>query len=548
MTSRVLLLSPSRGLGGGIERYVETMEWAFAAEGVHCQRLDLLGHGTRAHARLLAQGRAILRADSEATRLVVAHRSLLPAAALLARDSTACGVSALYYGSEMWGSRWRPRRELERRLMRGIGVRAVAIRISPRARSSGIASLQSYRQLCCKSSLTLWPQRRQAGQTVVRGFRLATAFRLWQWQTKGLPQLVEAVMALGRPDVRLTICGSGNPPTDLLRLISEYSWCTLRPGLSDDDLARELAAADLFVLATQTRSGRSSVGEGFGLVLIDAQAAGTPLIAPVYGDSREAYVEGVIGVAPADKQQKRWPGPCTTCSRIRPGWPGWAGTPPSGQALHSRRNTTRNSPSGGFCDLWVCPVPRRREVAVLAERCATVMRRARFIREAFAGKRNTPDRRLRGFGHWGAARLLRQPVVSGPVSRVRVSETASLANVLINTAGGCVDIGDYVFFGHDVLLLTGTHDFTVKGPNRQVPRKKPDRGIVIENGAWIASRSVIIGPCRIGANAVIGCGCVVDFDVAADTVVRVRQEVVKDTIRYRGSPRPGQFMGGRRSG
>jgi phosphatidylinositol alpha-1,6-mannosyltransferase len=131
------------------------------------------------------------------------------------------------------------------------------------------------------------------------GIRLATAFRLAAWRMKGLPQLVEAVTALGRPDVCLTICGSGNPPSDLLRLVSEYPWCVLRPGLSDDDLARELAAADLFVLAT--RSGCGVVGEGFGLVLLEAQAAGTPVIAPAYGGSHEAYIEGVTGVAPADE-------------------------------------------------------------------------------------------------------------------------------------------------------------------------------------------------------------------------------------------------------
>ena len=185
---------------------------------------------------------------------------------------------------------------------------------------------------------------------------------------------------------------------------------------------------------------------------------------------------------------------------------------------------------------------------MLAERCVSIMQKTRFIRTALAGKRNTPGRRLRSFRHWEAARLYGQPVVSGPVSRVRVSETAGLANVLINTVGGYVDIGDYVFFGHDVLLLTGTHDFAVKGLDRQVPRKKLDRSIVIGNGAWIASRSVIIGPCIIGSNAVIGCGCVVDFDVPADTVVRVRQEVVKDTIKYRGSPQPGQLMDGGRGG
>jgi phosphatidyl-myo-inositol dimannoside synthase len=141
----------------------------------------------------------------------------------------------------------------------------------------------------------------ESGQDRSPGIRLATAFRLAQWRGKGLPQLVEAVMALGRPDVCLTICGSGNPPADLLRLVSEHSWCELRLGLSDSDLAYELAAADLFVLATQTRRGRGAVGEGFGLVLLEAQAAGTPVIAPAFGGSREAYVEGVTGAAPADE-------------------------------------------------------------------------------------------------------------------------------------------------------------------------------------------------------------------------------------------------------
>ena len=93
---------------------------------------------------------------------------------------------------------------------------------------------------------------------------------------------------------------------------------------------------------------------------------------------------------------------------------------------------------------------------MLAKRRATIRRGVQLIGETFAGDRRTPRGRLRGFGHWKAARRHARPVVSGPVSRVRVSETAGLANVLINTVGGFVDIGDYVFFGHDVLLLTGT--------------------------------------------------------------------------------------------
>ena len=304
MIVRALLLSPSRGLGGGIERYVETLERALAAEGVESLRLDLNGSGVRAHARLLTQGRAILRAGSEPVRLVVAHRALLPVAALLARDSAACGVSVVCHGSEMWGSRWRPRRNLERRLMRAAGMRVVAV-----SNFTAGAIMRDCRATVLPPALsrewfdTLGAAAAAAAGAQDRGpgIRLATAFRLTQWRDKGLPQLMEAVAALGRQDVCLTICGSGNPPADLLRLVGEHSWCVLRPGLSDGDLAHELAAADLFVLATQTRSGRDSVGEGFGLVLLEAQAAGTPVIAPAYGGSREAYVEGVTGVAPADE-------------------------------------------------------------------------------------------------------------------------------------------------------------------------------------------------------------------------------------------------------
>ena len=301
MTGRVLLLSPSRGLGGGIERYVATVEWAFATEGFDCRRLDLSGSGARAHARLLAQGRVILRAEREPVRLVVAHRALLPVATLLARNSAVCGVAVICYGSDAWGSRLRPRRSLERRLMRSSGVRVVAC--------SNFTAGALMRD--CRATVLLPALSREWFDTLAAaaagrpdrgpGIRLATAFRLADWRTKGLPRLVEAVKALGRPDVCLTICGSGNPPADLLRLVSKYPWCTLRTGLSDDDLARELAAADLFVLATQTRNGHSAVGEGFGLVLLEAQAAGTPVIAPAYGGSHEAYIEGVTGVAPTDE-------------------------------------------------------------------------------------------------------------------------------------------------------------------------------------------------------------------------------------------------------
>jgi hypothetical protein len=81
MTSRVFLLTPSRGLGGGIERYAETLEWAFAALGLVCQRVDLQHAGMGAHAGMVVR---MLRHGDTPARLVLVHRSLLPAVCLLA--------------------------------------------------------------------------------------------------------------------------------------------------------------------------------------------------------------------------------------------------------------------------------------------------------------------------------------------------------------------------------------------------------------------------------------------------------------------------------
>jgi glycosyltransferase involved in cell wall biosynthesis len=71
--------------------------------------------------------------------------------------------------------------------------------------------------------------------------------------------------------------------------------------LTDEEFARELASADLFVLATRTQFGRKASGEGFGLVLLEAQVAGTPVVGPAYGGSREAFIDNVTGAAPTDE-------------------------------------------------------------------------------------------------------------------------------------------------------------------------------------------------------------------------------------------------------
>jgi phosphatidyl-myo-inositol dimannoside synthase len=303
-SGRVLLLTPSRGLGGGIERYAETLESVFAAQQLDFQRVDLYGNGQvsrrSAYTQMLGIAGKYLRGGVEPARIVVLHRSLLPTASLLARQRSTCGVSVVCHGNDVWGRRSKLRVHVEDRLMRGPSVRVVAV-------SNFTAGA-----LCAVSPAVILPPGLSSEwfSTLVRAsvdahavrptVKLLTAFRLSRWRDKGLPQLLDAVSALGRSDISITVCGSGRPPADLEQLVEVNRQITLHVDLAPEDLAREFASADIFVLATQPRAGRDAFCESFGLVLVEAQIAGTPVVAPAHGGSRDAFVVQRTGVAPSN--------------------------------------------------------------------------------------------------------------------------------------------------------------------------------------------------------------------------------------------------------
>ena len=85
---------------------------------------------------------------------------------------------------------------------------------------------------------------------------------------------------------------------------------------------------------------------------------------------------------------------------------------------------------------------------------------------------------------------------------------------LVNTLFDCAEqitIGDCVLFGHDCMVLTGSHDYYQYGMDRLLAQQhKP---VKIGDGAWIASRAIILPGVSIGENAVIGAGSVVTQNV-----------------------------------
>lgn len=297
----VLLLAPSQGLGGGIERYVETVESVFHRHGVRYRRLNLISpghpHNLRGKFRFMRTVRRALRESSGPTRLVLAHCNLLPVVRVVAQVPNYAGATVILHGAEIWNGR----KVRSHRLMRRSDVRVVTVSNF----SAGAVAKTAPANVLYPGVSPAWYRTLVAAGIEARrapGERnLVTVFRLDDWREKGLPTLIDAVRLIGDDRVRLTVCGSGSVTGELVRATSPYEWCRLAPGLSDHDLAQHLADADVFILATRTRPGKRACGEGFGLVLLEAQLAGTPVVAPAYGGSGEAFVPGVTGLAPLDE-------------------------------------------------------------------------------------------------------------------------------------------------------------------------------------------------------------------------------------------------------
>lgn len=121
--------------------------------------------------------------------------------------------------------------------------------------------------------------------------------------------------------------------------------------------------------------------------------------------------------------------------------------------------------------------------------------------------------------HLSTEDLLHTPLIFGEASRLTIAPTADVNDALFNLSSGTITVEDYAFFGHRVSCLTGTHDVEKFDRARQASVQPEGRDIVIGRGAWIASGATIIGPCRIGHDAVVYAGSVVTRDVGDYEIV-----------------------------
>lgn len=127
------------------------------------------------------------------------------------------------------------------------------------------------------------------------------------------------------------------------------------------------------------------------------------------------------------------------------------------------------------------------------------------------------------------------PRVYGDPAKLHVARSAVVNDALFNLSSGEISVGEWAFFGHGVSVLTGTHDWRTFGKERQTAVPKNGRDVVIEEGVWVSSGATVVGPCRIGANAVVAVGAVVLSDVEPYTIVGGVPAKVIRTIPHEGS-------------
>ena len=83
---------------------------------------------------------------------------------------------------------------------------------------------------------------------------------------------------------------------------------------------------------------------------------------------------------------------------------------------------------------------------------------------------------------------------------------------------GRVKIGNDVIIGPGVSIFSENHNFT--DPGLPVSAQGETRkGVIIEDGAWIGTRAIILDGVRVGKNSVVAAGSVVNRDVPQFAVV-----------------------------
>lgn len=103
-----------------------------------------------------------------------------------------------------------------------------------------------------------------------------------------------------------------------------------------------------------------------------------------------------------------------------------------------------------------------------------------------------------------------------PAHRLFIGEHCFVNDGCRFDASASIRIGDGTHIGHDVAIITATHDI---GDSDRRAGDVRGEDITIERGSWIGARATILGGVTIGAGSIVAAGAVVTKSVEPGTLV-----------------------------
>jgi maltose O-acetyltransferase len=103
-----------------------------------------------------------------------------------------------------------------------------------------------------------------------------------------------------------------------------------------------------------------------------------------------------------------------------------------------------------------------------------------------------------------------------PASRLEIGARCFLNDGCRFDVSAPVVMGDNVYLGHDVAMLTASHRLGGRSHRAGLSFAEP---ITIGSGSWVGARAVVLGGVTIGEGAVVAAGAVVTRSVPPNTLV-----------------------------
>lgn len=153
-----------------------------------------------------------------------------------------------------------------------------------------------------------------------------------------------------------------------------------------------------------------------------------------------------------------------------------------------------------------------------------------FIRLVNSFHRKISRSILAGLKRTGSNIQLHRNIILHNPERVEIGDDVSIGDRVIIMAFGGVNIGNRVMIGHDVSIITVTHNHS----NHIMINEMLHSPVEIADDVWIGAKTIIMPGVTLGNGVVIGAGSIVTRSIPANAIAfgAPAEVVIKDRFSH----------------